>query len=578
MTLMPICLIAFALIATAQLVTAFAPPCISNTRLKASQHQQYESRVTALFASSSPPTVIVVSPPGGIGEVAAVKSASMGCKVRWFVVSSPTTEDASMQQQGGTSLQLSPQAMRNFQVGGGTLELAGSDADKLLLPVDNPESTISALSQWTGSVDALICTYDTGLKVSPQTSNKEREIQKQQTWDDAIKVAAREAAQAVAPSGSKVAILSAFDEEAGGESPAVQPNGRISGVMTGILNGGKPNIPTTLTEALNTNLQSTLYRLRHGALFGLPESSPDFSPLVGGPKKDAELCEEYTMRAVRVDPSLSIYGNVMLGSTTRSSRIAVGEAAVLMALLRVPVESDMDVCISSQRGMEYVSIGQWKEEFMRAQQVLSSGQGARLFTAEFASVPNVSRLADWLATKWAPAVLRTYDIATIRSGERPVNVRRVDENKVEIVWQQLVDFQSATVGTLIIEVNDTYLTAIRGSGDASKGFGAISSRPLNGEDVIVRFLAEAASQAVEKGLAKRAIPKKLTPKPQLQSADLIPVTTLQSSGTVTQKEPSLFPSPPSTRSDQGPRTAGARRSTERQRGKQRRKKDDDTVS
>ena len=150
-----------------------------------------------------------------------------------------------------------------------------------------------------------------------------------------------------------------------------------------------------------------------------------------------------------------------------------------------------------------MTLEQWKEEFERAQKMLSSGQGARLFTADFASVPNTSRLADWLATKWAPAVLRTYEIATIRAGERPVYVSRVDDDKVEIVWQQLVNFESVTVGRMTIEVKNDGLVALRGPGDKNSGFGSVSNKPLNGEDVIVRFLAEAASQAVEKGLAKK---------------------------------------------------------------------------
>jgi hypothetical protein len=74
---------------------------------------------------------------------------------------------------------------------------------------------------------------------------------------------------------------------------------------------------------------------------------------------------------------------------------------------------------------------------------------------------------------------------------------------VEVVWQQLVDFESVTVGKMVIKVGDTGLVAVRGAGDASKGFGTVTRRPLAGEDVLVRRLADAVAQAMEKGLANK---------------------------------------------------------------------------
>ena len=56
---------------------------------------------------------------------------------------------------------------------------------------------------------------------------------------------------------------------------------------------------------------------------------------------------------------------------------------------------------------------------------------------------------------------------------------------------------------MLLRVNENGITATRESGDASKGYGSISKMPLPGEDVLVRRLGEAASQAVEKGLAKK---------------------------------------------------------------------------
>ena len=228
---------------------------------------------------------------------------------------------------------------------------------------------------------------------------------------------------------------------------------------------------------------------------------PNFSALVGGPRKDAMLCEEYTMRTVRMDPSLSVSGYTGVG--TRSSRHAVGEAAAMIAMEELPVSSDFDVCISSQIGSDPVDKETWEAEIKRVEDMLKSGQGAQLFTTSFSSVPDVERLADWLATKWAPAVLRTYDIAAIRIGARPVYASRTGEGQVEIVWQQLDNFESVTAGKMLIQVSNDGIVATRAAGDPTKGYGSISRQPLPGETVLVRRLADASSQAIEKGLAKK---------------------------------------------------------------------------
>lgn len=219
-------------------------------------------------------------------------------------------------------------------------------------------------------------------------------------------------------------------------------------------------------------------------------------------------------------------------------------------------------CLSSQLGSEPVPLDDWKEEFERSAKMLQSGRGAQLFSASFSSIPDTERLADWINTKWAPAVLRTYDIATIRSGERPVFANRAGEGMVEIVWQELVDFKSVTVGKMVIQVSDTGIVATRGPGDAAAGYGSVSPKPLNGENVLVLRLADAASQAIDKGLAKKKkIAKKVPVKEPVAAAAEAPVaTSIASSGTV----------PAASKADSGPRQAGARRSKERARGTRRR--------
>jgi hypothetical protein len=425
--------------------------------------------------------LVVISPPGGIGEVAAVNAASTGCNVRWFVISPLDTP-----------VGLSPQVLAEIS-NSGSLDLAGSDVKSLLLSPDDPASSVQAVATWCGNADAIVCTMD-GIDATEAKPNDGEDPKV--LFQNAIKVAAREAAKQV--SGYKVAVLSAFDEEL--DAASEENNGGFGRLVGNIFSSSQAtNIPESLTAALGKNV----LKLRHGQLFGLPESSPDFSPLVGGPRRVPEFCEEYTTRSVRIDSTLSMSGNTMVGKTTRTSRHAVGQAAVLMATGSVQVAADMDVCVSSLRGTEIMDIETWEKEFDRVQEKILLGQDAQLFTAEYDRVPDTGRLADWLATKWAPAVLRTYDIATIRSGARPVYATKADESTVEIVWQQLKEYESVTVGKMSIQVSDNGLVAVRKPGDASKGFGSISSKPLNGEDVLVRLLSEASLQAIEKGLATK---------------------------------------------------------------------------
>jgi hypothetical protein len=530
---------------------AFVPPAP-----RYGYHARPSSKLEA--SASSIPSVVVVSPPGGVGEASAVRAASMGSSVRWFVVSNDGSAN-QRQAAGGsrpTTVTLSSQALDLIEQGGGSLQLAGATVSSVLADTDDPGSAVPAISAWCGSVasnrdDAvLICTFDgidgalmssSGGKARKWSAADDDVAKDPATlWRNAVKVVAEEASGVLR--GTKIAILSATEDDEPGmaddEDDSDDKGGLKVGSLVGSLFGGKkPAVPPSLTAALSQS-GGVLHKLRHGELFGTPESSPEFSPLVGGPKRIPDLCEEYTMRSVRVDPTLSVSGNLMMGSSTRSSRHAVGDAAALLALGKVKVEAreGLDVCVSSLRGSEVISDQAWDLEFQRVQSMMAasaSSSGAAggapiLFSAEFASVPDVKRLADWyvftsltclrsntwnpsssrffrprLATKWAPAILRTYDIAAIRVGARPVYASRVGENGVEIVWQQLVDFSSVTVGKMSITVSDTGLVATRGAGDPDKGFGTVSRKPLSGEDVLVRRLADAVAQATEKGLARK---------------------------------------------------------------------------
>lgn len=414
---------------------------------------------SALEVSKS---LIVVSPPGGVGEVTAVKAACLGNSVRWFVVS----------KEAGSFVTLAPQVFKEIADVSGSLTLAGSTVEDLKTGGD----AVSAISKWCSSAEGIVCSYD-GVD--------------DEEFKAALLLATYNAGRSV--DGPRVAVLGA--EEDLDDVIAVKSDGAFNGLF-GALLGESGNRPTTLSEALGGKPAI----LRHGELFGTPESSPDFSPLEGGPRRDPVITEEYTMRSIRVDPFL-VSGNVMASTSRRACRHAVGKAAALLATGSLVALTD-DISISSQPGTEEWSIDQWEDEFDRVRQLISNGRASTLFSQDLI-IENTGRLADWLGTKWAPAVMRTYDIAAIRVGARPVYASRVDDAKVEIVWQELVNFETVVVGKMLLEVTKDGITATREAGDRSKGYGTISRMPLPGEDVLVRRLADAASQSIDKGLAKK---------------------------------------------------------------------------
>ena len=85
---------------------------------------------------------------------------------------------------------------------------------------------------------------------------------------------------------------------------------------------------------------------------------PDASPLIGGPRRYPVLRDEYTMRSVRIDPTISISGSAM-DDDTRSSRFSVGEAAVRMATKSLNLDAGIDVCLTSLRGLDTLSDEDW---------------------------------------------------------------------------------------------------------------------------------------------------------------------------------------------------------------------------
>lgn len=196
----------------------------------------------------------------------------------------------------------------------------------------------------------------------------------------------------------------------------------------------------------------------------------------------------------------------------RTSRLSLANVAIRCLLMLDSTSAKdfpRDITVASREGTALLSESDWNEEIKRfsaaATRSISKDGSIALFEASFDSVPNIAKLADWIAYKWAPTVLTTYDIAGIRKGARPVYATRVaveddGEEAVEIYWQELVNFQETrNVGKMIIRIKNYGIVASRKSLISET---AVSeSKPFPGENVLIRRLADAASQATEKGLA-----------------------------------------------------------------------------
>jgi len=542
---------------TSHLPQSIARPTLSNHR----------GLATLDAAASAAPDLVVISPPGGIGEIASVESALLGGSVRWFVVSAPGAGG------GAAEVALTAETLSAMERAGGSIELAGASADALLVngSGDGVDGTSSAVATWCRGADSILCTYDGVMeekrRVDRAKTAEERGMGNEENLiKSAVRVAAREAVKAASRGAVKVAVLGA-GEELMMDGKEKKKGG---GLLQGLLGGNQLEVPETLGEALMGNVVV----VRHGELFGASASSPESSPFIGGPRIEPTIRDMYTMRSIRIDPTISLSGNVLSGEGSKTNRLSMGEAASRLALRKISLPSNLsnaqgqddqdpallDISVTSFSGTDAPTEDEWQTQFTRLFERLSSPSGgATLFTAEFGSVPNVRRLAEWIASKWAPAILRSYDIAGTRVGARPVYAVQTEDNVVEIVWQELVNFQPVTSGRMVITVEETGLTAARGKGDETKGFGKVSRVPLPGEDILVRRLGDAASQAVEKGLATKAkIASKEKPKPK--PVESKPVAAVVSA-------PAVESSPAASSSEAGPRSAGARRSSERSRGR-----------
>jgi hypothetical protein len=128
-----------------------------------------------------------------------------------------------------------------------------------------------------------------------------------------------------------------------------------------------------------------------------------------------------TIYKLKNSPNHLVSGNILSGGS-ESNRISVGSTLSRLATnqLSLPENiSSIDIVLSSYPGTDARTDRRWKDEFQRALRMIASPTGgATLFAADFTAVPSTAHLAEWIATKWAPVILRSYDIAGIRVGAR----------------------------------------------------------------------------------------------------------------------------------------------------------------
>lgn len=213
--------------------------------LSSNRNHDYQNQHGSLSSSSSAlymKNLIVISPPGGVGEVTSVEAAKNGNAVKWFVVS----------PKSSSSIKLAANTLQEIETAGGSVQLAGASIEDLL----NGEA-VSAVSAWCGAADGMVCTYD-----SPSSSEEE-----ENDWKNAIKIAAREASSKNSI-GVKLAILSSNEENLlENEDDETEEGG--GGLLSNLFNSKAVDIPSTLSAAMGSTKVTTL---RYGTLFGTPPS------------------------------------------------------------------------------------------------------------------------------------------------------------------------------------------------------------------------------------------------------------------------------------------------------------------
>lgn len=230
--------------------------------------------------------VVIISPSRGIGEVTATTLAREGCAVRWFVVN----------DNSNNKFYLPKETWDAINEKSGELDIAGGDASSILLPESNPSSIVENVRQWCDSntilgggskINAIISCIDAGDS-DTKDDEKEEDDDDYKGIQNAVKCVTRMACSKLSPSVRRIEIspvpVLAEESQRQQTGPSSTVADWISKTPLNNVFGGDNNIPT-LREALMTSSTTSdqevnLLTIRHGNLFGSPESDVSFSLFV----------------------------------------------------------------------------------------------------------------------------------------------------------------------------------------------------------------------------------------------------------------------------------------------------------
>ena len=277
---------------------AFLAPKAANTITPPSLLSSSSSSSWLSSSSSSgdgaATTITVISPPGGLGEMSAIESARLGGRVRWFVVSPPSSSSSSPT----TAVSLASETLDAIGRSGGSLEFAGASADDLL---SDAGGALGAVKSWCAGSGSVVCTYDgasiavaaAALASSSSGGGAGAAVVDAESAVGAmragIRLAAREATRGVTGGrgiGAAIAILAAGEEsdDGGGGDAGGGVVGGFGSMLAGLVGGDRKEggsttaLLRTLSEAVTVGGGAATV-IRFGDLFGAPESSVRMFPL-----------------------------------------------------------------------------------------------------------------------------------------------------------------------------------------------------------------------------------------------------------------------------------------------------------
>ena len=356
----------------------------SSSLMPLSSTSSSSSENTATPKNDNQKSIAIISPPGGIGEITAVRAAEMGASVRWFVVTPPPPPSGSStfsldafpkipwfggdnndddkrktntgKEKENTAastasvVRFSAYTLASIQAAGGSIELAGASADALLSDDNQNDdnnksqqqqqqssstfsSAAEAAAAWCGSAvvtdGGIVCCYDgiteavdsATIQFGLRTVEEDEAVKMGRAMAGAVRVATAATCRrsdsfgdggrrivAILPAGSTNSANDEMWEEEMEEEDVFTLNNQnnnddgeddggggvvaevgdaaealLGSFLEGVGRKGMVKIPPTLENALvgdygkssksSSSLSASVFVLRHGELFGEPDSS-----------------------------------------------------------------------------------------------------------------------------------------------------------------------------------------------------------------------------------------------------------------------------------------------------------------